>query len=299
MKRFLLVALTFVGGLHALPSILNARLAGMGGVSVSIPLGNSFTLNPAVVDLQSPIVLGSDIGLAEGGSSDLQDVQGRLFFTKAFPGNVAKGLPDMGLGLALNYAGAIYSGAFPDAQGVLWSESRLDSAFRVKWGPLSVGVGVAGTVSGTGVSVNGENLPAVWGVDMSLGAFLGLANIGPGHLGVGVSALHLLTDATNGSRQEVRFGLSYQVPRFLLALESSLATEDGGNIDLLLGTRWSAIPDRLSLQGGVQWLGMSSFEPTVGAALRLGALQLVYAFGFNLTTGGIGQHRLGLEVAFP
>lgn len=73
--------------------------------------------------------------------------------------------------------------------------------------------------------------------------------------------------------------------------------EEGGNIDLLLGARYILVPDRLNLHAGLQWLGLSTFEPTAGASLRLGALQIIYAFGYNLTTGGIGQHRLGLEFA--
>ncbi|MBN8218210.1 MAG: hypothetical protein J0L75_16325 [Spirochaetes bacterium] len=295
--RSLPAGLLLIASLGALPALTEVRLAGMAGVGAGLPLGNSFVLNPATVDLQHRVAFGTELGFAEGVSSDIQDFQGRLWLVRRVPVPRDSGLPDVGAGLSLDYAVANYSGSYPGAQGALWSEGRLDGAVRVKFGPLSVGLGMLGVLSGTGMAVNAETIAPAFAGDLNAGVFLGLANIGPGHLGVGVAVDRILADATNSASRQIMVGASYQIPRVIFAFDLRAAPDAVSPIDLALGADVSILPDRLSLRAGVQWLGLETIEPTVGVSLRIGALELAYAVGYNPTQAGIGTHRLGVTLA--
>jgi hypothetical protein len=291
------IALLFAVGLWALPPLTDVRLSGMAGVGSGLPLGNSFVLNPATVDLQYPIAFGTELGFAEGVSSDVQDFQGRFWFIRRAPIPPGKGVPDIGVGLSLDYAVANYSGAYPGAQGALWSEGRLDGAVRVKIGPLSAGLGLLGMLSGTGLAVNSETFAPAFSADLNAGLFLGLAYVGPGHLGVGFSVNRILADATNAAARQVMGGLSYQLPRVIFALDLHAAPDAVSPVDLALGADLTIIRDRLSARAGLQWLGLATFEPSLGVSFRAGPMEIAYAFGYNLTSGGIGTHRIGVILA--
>jgi hypothetical protein len=244
---------------------------------------------------------GTDMGISSFGDQDFQSFEGRLWLHGRF-GNEEQGAQapmQFGYGASIHFLYDNYSGGYPGAQGVLWSQGGADLGLRIKWGSFSIGLGSTATVLGVGVAnIDSPKDPQV-SLDVGAGLFWAVRFARTVDIGLGLSTLNFFSSMTNKQLRTFLGGASLHFEKIAFAVDLVYYPNSLSVLDIKAGSEIILLANKLVLRLGTQVNGLYSLEPSVGVSYYLNQFKFTYALNYNLTTLGFGNHQIGFSLYLP